>query len=128
MVKTPLLDVVRVVISEGGKILLVQEFDDENWKLPGGKIHEGETIYQALVREVKEELGLAITEDMIIKHLSTNIPHSENIRHIFLVRGIKAKDIQETEEVVEARFFTLEELPPTKFKEHITSAVEMTTQ
>ncbi len=30
------------------------------WELPGGKVEDGETMYQALVREWREELGAEI--------------------------------------------------------------------
>ena len=123
-VKTPELDVVRVVSLKVGQVILVQEIDDLNWKLPGGKIHENETIFQALVRETEEEPGLTLAESDILNYIATNIPNSENIRHIFLMREVRDTELKSTEEVAQAGYFSLNELPNTKFKEHITTAVQ----
>ncbi len=32
-----------------------------HWEFPGGKIHEGEKLQEALVREIAEEIGCLIT-------------------------------------------------------------------
>jgi ADP-ribose pyrophosphatase YjhB (NUDIX family) len=48
------------VRSRAGEILLVQRLDDGNWELPGGRIEVGESVTQAVIREVDEESGVMI--------------------------------------------------------------------
>lgn len=55
--------VAAAIIIHGDKIFATQrgygEFKD-SWEFPGGKIEEGETPQQALVREIREELDTEI--------------------------------------------------------------------
>ena len=61
--------VVAAVIRKDDKIFATQrgygEFKD-GWEFPGGKIEEGETPEQALIREIKEELDTDINVGELI--------------------------------------------------------------
>ncbi len=50
-------NIARAVICHNGKILLCQAKGKSHYFLPGGHVEMGETIHQALRREIEEELG-----------------------------------------------------------------------
>ncbi len=74
--------IARGVCVQGGKILLCRAKGGATTYLPGGHIEFGETGRQALVREVKEELGvdaetgafLGVVENAFQQH---GKPHAE---------------------------------------------------
>jgi 8-oxo-dGTP diphosphatase len=59
----PILLVVAVALVDvDGRVLLAQRPEGKTlaglWEFPGGKVHEGESPEYALVRELREELGI----------------------------------------------------------------------
>jgi 8-oxo-dGTP diphosphatase len=59
------ITVVAALIPDGGKLLVCQRKRGTSfammWEFPGGKVKPGETLEQALVRELEEELGARAT-------------------------------------------------------------------
>ena len=59
-----IIDVVAAVIRMEGTILITQRLDHVHlagsWEFPGGKVEAGESFECALVREIREELGIEI--------------------------------------------------------------------
>ncbi|MGH2508078.1 MAG: NUDIX domain-containing protein [Ktedonobacteraceae bacterium] len=62
-----------IALNQEGKILLQQRSDTNVWALPGGAMEIGETIGQTAIRETKEETGLDVELDSIVR-IYTN-PH-----------------------------------------------------
>lgn len=65
-VNGPIIDVaVGVLITPEGKVLLGDRPEGKPWagwwELPGGKLEPGESVLQALARELQEELGIKLT-------------------------------------------------------------------
>jgi 8-oxo-dGTP diphosphatase len=58
------LVVAAALIDAGGRVLLARRPAHKElgglWEFPGGKVHEGETPEAALIRELKEELGIDV--------------------------------------------------------------------
>ncbi len=57
-----IIEVVAALIVRGDRLLVCQRKKDGSWPLkwefPGGKVEEGESHEEALIRELKEELGI----------------------------------------------------------------------
>jgi 8-oxo-dGTP diphosphatase len=74
--RLPIVGAGAVVLKEG-RVLLVKRFKDPDkgcWSIPGGGVELGETVYEAALREVKEECAIEIeieelldVADLIIK-------------------------------------------------------------
>jgi 8-oxo-dGTP diphosphatase len=48
-----------LIENSEGKILMVKS-PDRGWEIPGGQVEEGESLTDALKREIKEETGIEI--------------------------------------------------------------------
>ena len=59
------LIVTAAILEDRGRVLITRRRDDCRhaglWEFPGGKLEPGESPSEALVRELREELGLPVT-------------------------------------------------------------------
>lgn len=56
------------------------------WEVPGGKVEKDETIFQALQRELQEELGIDIQSSEELTVLEHNYPHAYVRLHVSIIR------------------------------------------
>jgi 8-oxo-dGTP diphosphatase len=61
-----MLVVAAALVDVDGRVLLAQRPEGKSmawlWEFPGGKIETGERPEEALIRELREELGIAVQE------------------------------------------------------------------
>jgi ADP-ribose pyrophosphatase YjhB (NUDIX family) len=113
---TPKVDVRTAVFSEG-RVLLVKEWLDGAWTLPGGWADEPDSPRRAAEREVLEESGyiVRITRLVAVKdrRLHGYRPqHLGGIYKLIFLAELIGGDARVSAETTDVGFFLPEELPP----------------
>lgn len=107
--------VVGIIIDEDGKILLVKRRGKSHegmWGLPAGTMQPGETVKEALEREMREELGIEIIIKRFIGHYydahlrDARYATAVDLPHICFIKKGVPQPLQEGSEV---RWFKSEE-------------------
>ncbi len=109
--RNPLLTVDAIIEVQGGIVLIKRENPPPGWAIPGGFVDYGETIEAAVVREMKEETGLDITD---VRQFHTYSDPARDPRHhtvstVFIASasGTPVAD----DDAMEAAIFTRDNLP-----------------
>ena len=78
--RTPVEVAVGVLVNSRGQFLLTSRPEGKvyagYWEFPGGKLEAGETVEQALRRELQEELGITIASATPWKVEVMDYPHA----------------------------------------------------
>ena len=115
-----------VIFDRRRRLLLQQRSDGGQWGLPGGSVEVGESVSQAVVREVREETGLDVSvrrligvysePDMqVVRYPDGNVWHYVNVCFECVVRGGALTTCDET---LALRWVPLTRLPATLLPNH----------
>lgn len=109
-----------IIVNKKGQILLQSRSDNDKWGLPGGCQELGERFEDTIIREVKEETNLDITEDnlKLIAVVSGSSRRNEypngdvviNNTALYCVRNYSGT-LKWDEESKNMQFFDLDNLP-----------------
>lgn len=105
------IKVVAAVMKNGNKIYATQRGYGEfkgGWEFPGGKIEQGETSQEALVREIEEELETKIKVNDLIDTIEYDYPTFHLSMECFWCEIIKGNLVLLEAEA--AKWLTKEEL------------------
>lgn len=97
-----------VVVDREGKVLLLEHLlrPYSGWGFPGGFIDRGETPEAAVIREVREETGIEITDVRLIEVRTVD----RHLEFIYSARGEGPGEILSSE-ILDLRWYTAEEVP-----------------
>jgi 8-oxo-dGTP diphosphatase len=102
------------ILIEDGKILLIKRAAEPfkgQWALPGGRIDEGETAEECLVREMKEETNLIVEPLKLVGIYSDPARDPRGIiAAAYIIRRLSGEP-EGGDDAGEARWFGLDELP-----------------
>jgi mutator protein MutT len=87
-------------------------FGKGRWNGAGGKVEQGETIEDAAIREVEEEIGVAIKHMDKVAELAFTFPHNpafDQLVHVY-VSDEWSGETKESEEM-RPEWFNVEEIP-----------------
>ncbi|MEY4364266.1 MAG: 8-oxo-dGTP diphosphatase [Pseudomonadota bacterium] len=82
---------VGVLLQADGAFLLTSrprgKVYEGYWEFPGGKLEAGETVWQALRRELEEEIGITIEDGELWQTERIDYPHAQVQLHFCKVRS-----------------------------------------
>jgi 8-oxo-dGTP pyrophosphatase MutT (NUDIX family) len=107
------LGVRALVLDANGRVLLVRHGYAAGWHLPGGGVEAGETLLEALARELAEEGNVRITGAPVLH----GIFHHDSVSRrdhvaLYVVREFeRSGEPAPTFEIRESKFFAPDALP-----------------
>lgn len=101
------------------KVLLVERGSEPykgSWALPGGFLNINETAEQCARRELKEETGLNVMHlEQFHAFTDVNRDPRERVISIAFWALVQIAEVNGCDDVVQAQWFSLDELPPLAF-------------
>lgn len=105
--------VVGAVIVEEGRLLLIrrgQPPGEGQWSVPGGRVEFGETLAEAVVREVEEEAGLEVLCGPLLGWKESIDDTHHVLIFDFVADAIESTDVVAGDDVVAVAWVPLEDV------------------
>jgi 8-oxo-dGTP pyrophosphatase MutT (NUDIX family) len=106
------LGVRGIVLDEQGRVLLVEHTYLKGWYLPGGGVDAGESTEAALIRELREEVGVVVEgrPRLVSIHSAEKLFPGDHVV-VYRVQRWTRVEASAHGEILNARFFAPDALP-----------------
>lgn len=92
------IQVVAAILTFEDRYLAVQrgpaklDYISHKWEFPGGKVEKGESLEEAISRELEEELAITITDPKFLITVEHSYPDFDITMHCFVV-AVKSSEV-----------------------------------
>jgi 8-oxo-dGTP diphosphatase len=103
-----------VIKDDQGRLLLIKRGHEPGaglWSVPGGRVEPGETDAEALVREMREETGLAVQAGPLLGRVRRPAPGGNILDIRDYVATVTGGTLCPGDDAAEARWVAVSELP-----------------
>lgn len=117
----PIIGATAVPLLANGQVVLVRRRDNGLWSLPGGLVDWGETVQQAIERELWEETSLRVVAFGRLAGVYSDPDRDPRIHSICIVVEVQVTgtmQVRDTLELLEVRAFDRNDLPVTLAHDH----------
>jgi len=100
--------------ADNNAVFLIRHTYVPGWQLPGGGVETGETVLQALERELSEEGGIELSGPPVLRSIHFN-RYASRRDHVafYLIESFRQPSPKLPDrEIAESGFFPLDRLPP----------------
>lgn len=95
-----------------GRVLLLKHVPSKGWGdvwlTPGGKLEEGETVLEGFEREVREEVGVGVSDPVLTRMIQRNLTDGSRVRHGYFAQflaKVAGEEIHPGPDVREVQWF-----------------------
>ncbi len=108
----PKIKGVKCVIEYNDTILMVRHnYGKRRWTLPGGRIEKNETPSDAVRREVKEEVGIIVSEVRSLGEFLSTLEYKRDYIYCFCATTNNLDIKIDPNEIYEASWFPINNIP-----------------
>ena len=105
-----------IIVDAQRRVLLCHRMDMDFWNLPGGRVEHNETPWQAVIREVKEEVGVDV---VVTKFIGIYKDPSRDDLVFSFACTIVNDELAASDEADVISYFAFEQIPINTLADHV---------